>query len=250
MVNRNVGSLLNRAQVFLTHWNEANLALGKPLVLNGGYTRDAFAADRTALFGTAQAASDVLTDRRIHGAARRRLQLELAPRVFQFRAAVFMMLPVSDYLHAMPVYPGAACSITTFWKTLNAVAGLWGRIDADTTTPGFTPPLTLAGNYTRANFLTEIAAYDAARLGGLDRGEIFEVVREGREEEVDALYTRMKQYRKAVQSQFPRTDPIALSLPTLYAPAHKKKENGGDPATLTTLRLDSATALESDPAAA
>ena len=111
--------------------------------------------------------------------------------------------------------PDLGAAESKFLAPFDDAADLWGRIDADATIAGFTPPLVIAG-YARAAFAAEIASLRAdfsalttaendLRLGAGERDLLLPVARE-----------RMVQYRSAVPALLGPTHPLTQTLPDLY----------------------------------
>ncbi len=110
--------------------------------------------------------------------------------------------------------PDLGIAESKFLAPLDDTADLWGRINADASIPGFTPPL-LIGSYTRAMFVTDLAGARTgfATLSAAENAQTIDL----RERDVllDNARERMVQYRALVPALLGSTHPLTLSLPDL-----------------------------------
>jgi hypothetical protein len=125
-----------------------------------------------------------------------------------------VLLAKSKYASSAPILPELTSGEAKFMAAFDDAADLWGRIDADATIAGFTPPLVIAG-YMRPTFVTDIAAMRAAflavltadndkRMGIKERDVLFETARE-----------YMIQYRVAVEGLLGPNHPLTQTLPLI-----------------------------------
>ncbi|TXT19441.1 MAG: hypothetical protein FD138_4338, partial [Planctomycetota bacterium] len=132
----------------------------------------------------------------------------------QFRGMLRGLLPQTIYPGAAPLVPQLGLAESKFLAPLDDMASLWGRIDADTTVAGFTPPL-LLGILTRAAFITELAgmrtAFAAVALAENDEG----IGRKRRDALLPVIRERIVQYRELVAAVLGPTHPLTLSLPVM-----------------------------------
>jgi len=215
---RNVIPTLQR---FAAHWATVNVALGgtpaTELKLRGGYTLTNFNADITALalaFTAVNTANNIAET--AAGNLRQRKALML-PRVTQFKNAINAQLPGSGYANATPNAPSLNAGEGIFYNILDDVRALWATVNADTTIPGFTPPILLAAGYTQATFVTDLAALKALYTAYNNSDPALRKALGDRDALILPLIERMKQYRAAVTSRFAKTDGIYTSLPR-YSP--------------------------------
>jgi len=214
-----IGSYPPVMDEFSAHWEDANIALGgtpaTDLKLAGGHTRTQFITLRNDIQAKITAGEGLENAREILATSRDTKKAALRERLGQFRGMLRAVLPQSKYASAAPVLPDMSASESKFLAPFDDAADLWGRIDADTTIPGFTPPLVIAG-FGRAGFVADIAALRAdftalttaendLKLGLKERDVLLPVARE-----------RMVQYRAAVPALLGPTHPLTLSLPQVY----------------------------------
>ena len=95
--------------------------------------------------------------RQIAADFRDQLKTAIKDRLAQFRALLRGLLSKSKYAASAPTLPYLSAAESKFMAPFDDAADLWGRINADATITGFTPPLVIAG-YTLATFTTDIAA--------------------------------------------------------------------------------------------
>lgn len=203
-------------QQFIQHWTSVNAALAPgALLLRGGYTLANFTADRTALQTAITNVEDRNNARQIAANNRDIRKTNLVPRLAQFRASVRYQLIGSAYVPALPRVPDFNRAEGVFLKPFDDMATLWTRINADTTVPGFTPPLLLLGGYTKANFDTDLAALRTAYIAVSTTDEDAKLQRKRRDVLLPAARVRLVQYREAVLARFGPTDPFTLSLPKI-----------------------------------
>ncbi len=102
-----------------------------------------------------------------------------------------------------------------YLTALDDVAGLWNRINTDAPPPaGFTPPLILSG-YTRANFVTDQTALNAAFVALITLNTNNELTRKQRDLLFAPIKARLLQYRTTVTGRFPAGHPLIASLPAI-----------------------------------
>jgi hypothetical protein len=219
------GSYLTTAQQFIAHWNSVNATLGaNPIKLKGTYTVADLTTDRTALQAAITALEPLLNALDAAIADRDTKKAAIKPRVLQFRNAVKHYLQGNPLENSLPTQPSLSSVESKFLKPLDDVAALWVSVNAIPATgagsvPGFTPPLTLLGNYPIATFNTDLAALRTAYLAVTNAQVAAKIQREKRDALLPNLRTRMEQYRKAILALYPPTDPFVQSLPELYAPS-------------------------------
>jgi hypothetical protein len=181
-------------------------------------------ADRAALQAAITDLEDKENDRQIAASARDITKVELRDRLASFRGMLQGKLPGSPYLAATPTLPDRRANETKFLAPLDDMASLWAKIDADTATPGFTPPLLLAGGYDRATFIADLADLRMmfATLATAENG--LKLARKQRDALLPPARARMVQYRKLVEATFGHTHPLTLALPSMSPAAGSTTE--------------------------
>ena len=222
-----VGSYVPVMNEFSVHWIAVNLALGgapaSDLKLEGGFTHAMFLLLRDEIQAKVAAIEGWENGRQIAVNVRDALKTAIRDHLSQFRGILRVVLPKSIYVNAAPILPGLTDGESKFMSAFEDAADLWGRINADATIAGFTPPLVIAG-YTRATFIADIAAMRAAflavvtaendkRMGLRERDVLFDRARE-----------YMVQYRTMVEVLLGANHPLTQTLPVLYGPAGSTPE--------------------------
>lgn len=210
---------------FIQHWTDANAALAPgSIVLPGGYTLATFSADRAAL---ALAMDDVVGKSNTLSIARTNRDLKqaaVALRFKQFRAAVLALLPDSRYVDAIPPTPQLAEPDGAWRKLMQDLRDLWTAINLNNPPiTGFTPPLTLAGGYSILLFQGDQSQVNLAMDDAGKALQPLRIARTARDDQFEALYRRMKQYRQIIGAQFAPTSPVLLSLPRLWSLRSRRK---------------------------
>ena len=205
-------------QEFVTHWSNANAALGaSPLLLRGAYTAATLSADRAAVVTALTTVEDRNNVRQNAAANRDLRKAALYPRLSQFKNAVRYQLAGSQYAETLARLPDISRSEAIILRTLDDMGTQWAKINADATVAGFTPPLTLIGGYNKAAFDLEMsalrAAYSAVNAADVEA----KLARKRRDLLLTPARQRMQQYRIAVLAKFGANDALTLSLPK-YTP--------------------------------
>ncbi len=217
-----VGSYLPAAQEFLNHWAQVNLALGgapaTDLKLQGAYTLANLTSDRAALQAAITATEGSDNVRQTAATNRDLKKGAILPRIGQFRAGARFKLVGTGYVGALPRVPSFKGNQSLFLKPFDDMANLWLTINADTSVPGFTPPLLLPGGYTQANHATELAALRAAYIAVDNANETARLNRKKRDVLLPPIKKRLLQYRVAVLATFGPNDPLTLSVPLVTPP--------------------------------
>lgn len=200
------------------HWADIDTALGgtpaADLKLEGGFSRADLIAARDVLEALNISIEDLENAREIAAASRDNLKGTLRQKLGQFRGMVRALIPKSKYAAATPTLPNFGADESKFLGPFDDASSLWLRINADTTLPGFTPPLVIAG-LTQAQFATELAATRAA-FGAIRAAENdLNVARKERGALLDPARERMVQYRAAVEGLLGPDHPLTQSVPAL-----------------------------------
>jgi len=210
---------------FTQSWTDANAALSPAsIVLPGGYALANFVADRASL---ALAMDDVVGKTNTLSIARTNRNLKqaaVAVRFKQFRAAVLALLPGSRYVDAIPRVPLLAEPDGVWRKLMQDLRDLWTAINLNNPPiSGFTPPLTLAGGYSILLFQGDQSQVNLAMDDAGKALQPLRIARTARDDQFEALYGRMKQYRQIIAAQFAPTSPVLLTLPKLWGPRTRPK---------------------------
>lgn len=204
---------------FKLHWDQANSALGTALLLPGGYDVALFLGDHDAIVAALTNLQDLINDLELAQEDRDVQRENLRDRIINFRQTVESQFPGSRYLRALPDTPPEKASEGKILSPLDDMASLWVKIEADTSLPGFMPPLLLRGNYSLAGFTADLAALRAQYQALSAAERELKLAREDRDQMLEAAYERMKQYRARVEAEFEETDPVRQSLPDLTPPS-------------------------------
>lgn len=217
------GTYLPTMDEFKAHWESTNVSLGgspsTDLKLKGGFTIAHFEVDRSALQTAITGIVGLENVRQLAAADRDLKKAALRSRLKQFRAAVECYLEETPYEAALPTLPDFGSEESKFLARFDDMANLWERIDADSTTPGWTGPLTLAGGYARAAFVADLAAMRESYRAVTTANQNLSLGREQRNSMLRPIVKRLKQYRKAVVSKFAEGHAQLTALPTLTPPA-------------------------------
>jgi hypothetical protein len=206
---------------FSAHWDDVNTFLGgtpaTDLKLQGSYTRALFLADRNAIDAAITGLVGLENTREVAATNRDALRQGLIARLNSFRGMLRALLPNSIYAGAAPLVPPISSAESKFLNPFDDMSNLWGKINADATIPGFTPPLLLAG-LTLAQFQTELATmrtgFTAVTVAENDES----IGRQSRDALLDPARERMVQYRVLVEAVLGPTHALTLSLPALSPP--------------------------------
>ena len=206
---------LEVADKFAAHWSSVNVALSPgTLTLAGGYGLTQFTADRSVLLTNLTSVATAITVNQ--GASRDRdlKRKAIKDRVRQFNTRVRGQFAGTIYLNMLPVLPDVTTAFGNYQMTLDKIASAWNRINTDVPPPaGFTQPLLLNGGYTRALFVTDSTALSVAFTSVTNATVSVKVAREARDLFWSGVYSRILQYRQAVQGSFPKGSTLIASLP-------------------------------------
>ena len=201
----------------LAHWLSVNTELGAPpnhLKLQGGFTRADFQAMYDALDAALQELVDFENARETAGNGRDQKKTALMERLSQFRGMLRGLLGQTIYPSAAPLVPQLGLAEGRFLPPFDDMASLWGRIDADTTIAGFTPPLALTG-MTRAQFVAALADLRATFAAVVQAENDEDIGRKRRDAMLPPIRERIVQYRELVAAVLGANHPLTLSLPAL-----------------------------------
>ena len=214
-----IGSYVPTMDLFAAHWDDVNAALGgtpaTELKLQGAYTRALFITDRNAIDAAITGLVGLQNAREIGAGNRDTLKQGLIGRLNQFRGILRAQFPRTSYAGAAPTVPSFSSAESKFLQPFDDMANLWSRINADTTIPGFTPPLVIAG-YTHALFVADLAAMRVAFAAVTVAENDERIGRQQRDVLLLPARERMVQYRAAVEAILGPTHPLTQSLPDVY----------------------------------
>lgn len=200
------------AKKVLVHWPQVNAALPKPLTLLSGYTLAAFITATNELELLLQTMPSSENAYGLALSEQNAAKDPLKARLKQFRAAVLSELAGSGYAKELPTQPIKTLGEAAFLKPFDDMSDLWRRINSDSI-PGFTGPLLLAGEYTHAAFVAELAAMRATYQKTRESIEAGAQARARRNLLTKALWERIKQYRKGCIARLTEDNPLAKSIP-------------------------------------
>jgi hypothetical protein len=98
-------------------------------------------------------------------------------------------------------------------RALDDMADLWTRINADTTTPNFTPPLVFADGYAVAQLQTDLAALRTQFKAVVDAENDARMSRRQRDALLDPLRGRFVSYREGIEVEYGEQHAFTTSLP-------------------------------------
>jgi hypothetical protein len=204
--------VLKTAKTILVHWPQVSAALTKPLILQGNYSLADFTTDLNALDTLLQAMPGVENAYGLALNERDALKAPLKTRLKQFRAAVQSELTDSSYAKELPTQPVKTLGEAAFLTPFDDMGDLWKRINTDTI-PGFTPPLTLAGEYNSADFALELNTLRGTYQKTRTVIDAAEQARARRNAQVKTLWERIKQYRKGCIAKLPPNNTLLKNIP-------------------------------------
>jgi hypothetical protein len=185
------------------------------LLLMGGFSLASFTADRDALQQAIDAIGGLENARVLMAGDRDANKRNMVERMRQFRAAVRIHMEGSRYERTTPPLPHRTMAESKFLRPLGDMQDVWGRINAATDIPEFTPPLTLRGGYTLDGFSADLQALRDAFAAVAEAENEQSMARRQRDEMLGPLRERMVQYRAAVELEFGAEHPFTESLPAI-----------------------------------
>ncbi|WP_395089156.1 hypothetical protein [Armatimonas sp.] len=207
--------LAAKSHAYADHWNNAETALGRAIVLPSGTTSDGFVDSASA----AQTAQETLIARTndMEGAMQTRDNTlgPLQSSAALFTAFVRASTPGSVFVKMLPRIPVTTAAAVKWGKVLGDLDGVWARLDA--TTPGEYPaltlPVTLSNGATLATFSAGVTTFQTA-LDDLQEAINDIKVAQGELRTLgSSVRADISAYRKLIRSLFPAGHPIRTSLP-------------------------------------
>lgn len=218
-VNVTVTRIPILVQEIVSHWTAVNVALGgtpaTEMKLKAGYTVANLTADRVSIVTAIDAVLNAQNAQTIATSDLEIKKINLKNRLAQFLGAVRGLLAGTAYPNSLPRQSSFDAIETKYLAPLADMANLWTLINADATTPGWTPPLTLAGGYALATFNTELTALRTAYLTVTNNRLAATRARDTRDALMITVYDRLKQYRPVVTSKLPPESPLLATIPNL-----------------------------------
>lgn len=231
-----LGSYVTTGQEIESHWTDVNTNRAAnsltPLALTDGYAVGDLTVDISVVASANTDIEDLDNAFDIAAVARDSSKESLRDRMIEFRKAVAYRLPDSGYERALPKTFRPQGSEQKTLKALDDMASVWTRIDADTGSPNFTPPLLLRASYNVATFTADVATLRTNYKAVTDAENDLRIARRQRDVLLDPFRDRLVQYREAIRVEYGDEHPFFLSLPDVYPPS-----GGGGP-TLTTFPFD------------
>lgn len=207
--------LAAKAHAYTDHWNNAETALGRTIVLPTGTTHDGFTDSASA----AKAAQDTLIARTndMESAMQTRDNTlgPLQSSASLFTAFVRATVPGSPFVKMLPKIPASKAAAVTWGKTLGDLHGVWEQLNAATPGefPALTLPVTLSNGATFAAFSSSVTTFQTA-LNNLQEAVNDIKVAQGTLRNLGTtINADISAYRKLIRSLFPKEHPIRTSLP-------------------------------------
>ncbi|MCA9165798.1 MAG: hypothetical protein KDA62_22580 [Planctomycetales bacterium] len=222
-----IDSHITTADEIAAHWTEVNNGRGTAalpeLTLQGGYSLGDFLTDRDNLQSKVSGFQSLENSRSFATLTRDDGKAAIRERLDQFRAAVRIHAKGSPYDRSAPTLPNIGANESKFLRPFDDMANLWQRLNADSSQPGFVPPLRLRGGYELAQFESDLASLrDTFRDVSEAENEIA-LARGERDEMLGDLRERMRQYRSAIKLEYGKSHFYYSSLPALWLARGKRK---------------------------
>lgn len=207
-------SYISTTDEFLGHWETADteLGAGNEIVLPDGTNRAGLLAKRNELEGLRNTVTTKLTDQELNREEIESKKTALLLRINQFNDAVRSDFAGTKWERVLKDVPKMNDGQSTFVDPLVASNHIWTRLNA--TLPAGSP-LKLLGNYTQANFNTDIVALNAAYPVWTESVNDTKFAREDRNDMQDVIYAMLLAYRKKVPTKFAAGHAVIDSLPRL-----------------------------------
>ncbi|MDA1017622.1 MAG: hypothetical protein O3A00_24580 [Planctomycetota bacterium] len=218
-----MGSYVTTGQEFDSHWIEVNadrVANTLPVfVLPDAYARTNLTADVAAVEAaiTSQESADNALSIAANG--RDSMRVALRQRMIDFRKLADYRLKGSVYSTALQQTPQAEASEQKMLRALDDMADLWTRINADSSTPNFTPPLVFADGFALAAFQTAVAALRTRYRAVVDAENDARIGRKQRDALLQPLRDRFVAYRQGIEVEYGEQHAFTQSLPDVYPQA-------------------------------
>ncbi|MEZ6112052.1 MAG: hypothetical protein R3C99_13680 [Pirellulaceae bacterium] len=236
-------SYITTANEFVAHWTEVNsqrtAATLPALTLQGGYSLANFMADRDAADDKVAAFQSLENDRTFATGDRDDRKDAIHERLDQFRSALRIHVKDSLYDRSAPTLPQKSVGEQKFRRPFEDMEDLWEKLDADNGVLGFTPPLTLRGGYTFADYQADLERLSTAFRHGDERREYVAPAASGIRC-WPILCERMGQYRAAIALEYDESHVVCVDAPVV---AHGGKTAAAGMTTVRTHRCLCSAAL-------
>ena len=215
-----IGSYVTTGQEFDAHWVDVDadrVASTLPVfVLPDGYAQTDLTAEVAAVEAaiTSQESADNALS--IASVGRDSQKAALRQRMIDFRKLADYQLKGSVYATALQPTPHPEASEQKTLRALDDMADLWTRINADTSTPNFTPPLVFSDGFALAAFQTDVAALRAQYRAVVDAENDARIGRKQRDALLQPLRDRCVAYRQGIEIEYGEQHPLTQSLPDVY----------------------------------
>ena len=133
--------------------------------------------------------------------------------MIDFRKLIDYRLKGSVYGTSLQPTPQEQASQQKILRALDDMADLWTRINADTTTPNFTPPLLFSDGFAVAAFEADLAALRAQFKAVVDAENDARMSRRQRDALLDPLRSRFVSYRVGIEVEYGALHAFTTSLP-------------------------------------
>ena len=214
-----IGSYDPTTAAFDVNWEEANLELAPgAITLAGNYARTDFEAERVAVLAGIARVPTLAGDARFAAADRDTAKSALITRAQQFRGAVLSKITDKTYRDRLPAAPNFTSDLSKFCEPLHTMTAMWEHINDHATELSLSAPLTLQGGYDVAAFAADIETLTVLTNASSKAENAVGFARATRDNEMSAIYERMKQYRAAAPADLPADSPALAKLPKLSPP--------------------------------
>ena len=207
-------SYVSTTELFLTHWELADAALGagNEVVLQGGITR---ANSQTMYDNLIAKRLDLTAKLNIEETGRGDIVIQktaLLLRLNQFNDLVRADFGGTKWEHALPLVPGIGDGQGVFVPALEDGATLWEQINA-----GIAPasPLSLLGGFLQATFAADIVALNTAYRVWRAAGLIAGLALQERNDIQDLIKPVLVLYRRKLPTKFAKNHALVDTLPDL-----------------------------------
>ncbi len=211
------------ADKFLQHWNDAENALGRAIVLEEGTTRDSLQDLKDALIATQQAALVAENARQGGMRARDNARAEAFPIARQARKSIASVIPSSEEARQLPAkFLPLTADAQKQLVALRDVENVWSSVNAlpankyASLVVPFTVLVDLQGTEETiaiARYSAAIAALATAASTVQTAEQALTQAQQDRKKAIETLNTVFKAYRTLIRGVFPLTSAVYRSLP-------------------------------------
>ncbi len=222
-------TICKRSPLFEGSWTAADeeqmASVNAPFVLNDGTTRADFVA-QVAAMDALRDEVDRQVNNMVLGLNQRESARALAVKTMaMFRAAANYHVGGTPLGAQLPTLPGTTEALAKTIRALEAASDRWELIDA-------VAPMTTRDGTTRAGFVAQITALEAARNALEIARDALPIERARRDEAAALVYATMTRYRAAVLAEFEEKSPVFEVLPTLQHARKRKPKASPEPVVI------------------